>query len=105
MYLKLSYTLRNSKFSSIFVWQIKKTLNTKVVQHKKPITLILSKSSFDQRFKNLFLKPIVTIRIKTSFHVPFIQFMFEYPNEFMQHHLGCALMYFVCHCMVSIKVD
>ena len=65
---------------------------------------MLSKSSFEQRLKNLVLQPIVTIGIKTSFHMTFIQFMFEYPNEFMQHHLGCALMYFMCHCMVNMKV-
>ena len=61
VHLKRSYTLRNSKFSPIFVWRLEKLWTRKLFVIRKLIILVLGKNPFKQRFKIYFENLFVTI--------------------------------------------
>ena len=101
--LKISYTLRDSNFSSIFVWQIEKLGTWKLFDTWKPTTLILGKSSFEQYFKSYFQHLFTSFWIKSSFRVTTINLKSNSSGKKFQHQLGCILMHFICHLMVRVK--
>ena len=101
--LKMSYTLRDSNFSSIYVWQLEKLGTWKLFDTWKPTTLILGKSSSELRFKSYFQHLFIIFWIKSSFRATTVDLKFNSSDKNFQHQIGCILMYFICRFMVSVK--